>query len=95
MVEPEEIEHARIMDIGKSYLGKLHGQYTDWTPLVRRNLLFPEPIDETDPWQFQNFRVCGTTRTRAGRRGLPPGLDAHSCVLFALSSSQVGEFKNE
>ena len=57
VVEPEEIEHARIMDIGKTYLGKLHGQYTDWTPLVRRNLLFPENIDEKDPWQFQNFRV--------------------------------------
>jgi hypothetical protein len=57
VVEPEEIEHARIMDIGKTYLGKLHGQYTDWTPLIRRNLLFPEKIDEKDPWQFQNFRV--------------------------------------
>jgi len=57
VVEPEEIEHQRIMQIGANYLGKLHGQYTDWTPLVRRNILFPEKIDESDPWQFQNFRV--------------------------------------
>lgn len=57
VVEPEEIEHARIMEIGANYLGNLHGQYTEWTPLVRRNLLFPEKIDEQDPWQFQNFRV--------------------------------------
>jgi len=57
VVEPEEIEHNRIMEIGSHYLGKLHGQYTDWTPLQRRGILFPEKIDETDPWQFQNFRV--------------------------------------
>jgi homospermidine synthase len=57
VVEPEEIEHGRIMEIGATYLGKLHGAYTDWTPLVRRNLLFPEKIDEQDPWQFINFRV--------------------------------------
>ena len=57
VVEPEEIEHQRIMEIGAGYLGNLHGKYTDWTPLVRRNILFPEKIDEQDPWQFQNFRV--------------------------------------
>jgi homospermidine synthase len=57
MVEPEEIEHDRVMEIGASYLGHLHGEYTNWTPLVRRNILFPEDIDETDPFQFKNFLV--------------------------------------
>ncbi len=57
MVEPEEIDHRRIMDIGTPYLGRVHGAYTNWTPLQRRNLLFPEDIDEKDPWQFKNFIV--------------------------------------
>lgn len=45
------------MEIGTNYLGNVHGKYTDWTPLHRRNLLFNEKIDKQDPWQFQNFRV--------------------------------------
>lgn len=57
VVEPEEIEHQRILEVGGIYLGNLHGKYTDWTPLHRRNLLFNEKIDKEDPWQFQNFRV--------------------------------------
>lgn len=57
VVEPEEIEHQRILEVGGTYLGQLHGKYTDWTPLHRRNLLFEEKIDKSDPWQFQNFRV--------------------------------------
>ncbi len=26
-------------------------------PLVDRGRLFPEDLDETDPWQFKNIRV--------------------------------------
>jgi len=33
------------------------GHYTDWTPLHGRNELFPEEVDETDPWQFSNVLV--------------------------------------
>jgi len=49
----------RIIEIGKPYLGELGGHYnSEWTPLNRRGLLFPEPhLDKTDPWQFVNFRV--------------------------------------
>ena len=28
--------------------------YTDWTPLQDRWELFPEDIDESDPWLFRN-----------------------------------------
>ena len=34
------------------------GAYTDWTPLQDRELLFPEPVDRSDAWQFTNFRVA-------------------------------------
>ena len=31
--------------------------FTDWTPLSTRSPLFPDDIDESDPWQFRNVLV--------------------------------------
>jgi homospermidine synthase len=57
LVEPDEIDHERILEITRPYLGELVGAYGDWTPLRDRNRLFPEDLDTSDPWQFKNFRV--------------------------------------
>jgi homospermidine synthase len=57
VVEPDELDSARILDICSPYLGKVVGHYSDWTPLKDRGQLFPEEVDTTDPWQFANFRV--------------------------------------
>jgi homospermidine synthase len=57
IVEPEDIDHARCMEIARPYLGEVVGVYSDWTPLADRGVLFPEPTDATCPWQFHNFRV--------------------------------------
>jgi homospermidine synthase len=57
VVEADEIDHARCMEICRPYLGTVMGAYTDWTPLAEREVLFPEQIDRADPWQFKNFRV--------------------------------------
>ena len=57
VIEAEEIDHDFVLKISKPYLGKLHGKYSDWTPLQDRAKLFPEDIDKSDPWQFKNFRV--------------------------------------
>jgi homospermidine synthase len=57
LVEPDELDHARIMEIARPYLGTIIGVYSDWTPLQDRGLLFPEAVDTDDPWQFGNFRV--------------------------------------
>jgi homospermidine synthase len=57
VVEPDEIDFARILEICTPYLGKLVGAYGDWTPLHDRGVLFPEDVDSDDPWQFKNFRV--------------------------------------
>ncbi len=57
IVEPDEMDHERIMAIGRPYLGEIVGVYSDWTPLRDRGRLFPEPLDPNDPWQFGNFRV--------------------------------------
>jgi homospermidine synthase len=58
LVEPEEIDFRRILDICRPYLGELVGAYTDWTPLQDRERLFPEELDKSDPWQFSNIRVA-------------------------------------
>ena len=57
MLEPDELDFRRCLEISTPYLGTLTGAYTDWTPLTDRERLFPEDIDKSDPWQFKNVRV--------------------------------------
>ena len=57
IVEPEEMDFARILEIAAPYLGDVVGVYGDWTPLADREVLFPEDLDRDDPWQFKNIRV--------------------------------------
>ncbi|MBI1206705.1 MAG: homospermidine synthase [Azospirillum sp.] len=57
VVEPDELDFQRILEICRPYLGPVVGAYTDWTPLDDRSRLFPEPLDPSDPWQFGNIRV--------------------------------------
>jgi homospermidine synthase len=57
VVEPEELDFARILEICRPYLGEVVGVYGDWTPLADRERLFPEDLDRDDPWQFKNIRV--------------------------------------
>lgn len=57
VVEPEDIDYERILEICRPYLGPLVGEYTEWNPLHDRARLFPEDLDGSDPWQFKNVRV--------------------------------------
>jgi homospermidine synthase len=57
IVEPDEIDYKRCLEICRPYLGLVVGEYTEWHPLVERARMFPEDLDETDPWQFKNVRV--------------------------------------
>ena len=57
VVEPDEMDFRRCLEICTPYLGPVVGQYTDWTPLSDRERLFPEDLDKSDPWQFKNVRV--------------------------------------
>jgi homospermidine synthase len=57
IVEVEEMDVNRCLEIQRPYLGPLAGYYTDWTPLDGRPGLFPEDIDTSDPWQFRNILV--------------------------------------
>ncbi len=58
LVEPEDLDHAFVLEICRPYLGRVVAVASDWTPLVGRSTLFEEKgLDHGDPWQFQNFRV--------------------------------------
>ena len=57
IVEADEVDYKRCLDVQLPYLGPVKGYYTDWTPLQGRPGLFPEDIDESDPWQFKNILV--------------------------------------
>jgi homospermidine synthase len=57
IIEPEELDFERVLEIARPYLGDIVGVYGDWTPLKGRERLFPEDLDRDDPWQFKNVRV--------------------------------------
>jgi homospermidine synthase len=58
IVEADEMDFRRCLEIQRPYLGPVVGHYTDWTPLVGRGELFPEDVDHSDPWQFKNVLVA-------------------------------------
>lgn len=57
IIDPDDVDFQRVLEIANPYLGKVHGAYADWTPLQGRHHPFPEEVDVSDPWQFKNFRV--------------------------------------
>lgn len=57
IVETDEMDYKRCLEVQLPYLGPVKGYYTEWTPLSGRPGLFPEDIDEKDPWQFRNILV--------------------------------------
>jgi homospermidine synthase len=57
IVEADEMDFRRCLEIQRPYLGEVFGSYTAWTPLEDRGGLFPETVDESDPWQFSNVLV--------------------------------------
>ena len=57
IVEADEMDFRRCLELQRPYLGPVIGRYTDWTPLDGRGGLFPEDVDRADPWQFKNVLV--------------------------------------
>jgi homospermidine synthase len=57
IVEPDDLDFERVLEICRPYLGEVVGAYGDWTPLSGRDHPLPEDLDRDDPWQFKNFRV--------------------------------------
>ena len=57
IVEADDMDYRRCLEVQLPYLGPVIGVYTDWTPLKDRPGFFPEDIDTSDPWQFRNILV--------------------------------------
>ena len=57
IIEADEMDYRRCLQVQMPYLGPVVGVYTDWTPLDNRPGFFPEDIDTSDPWQFRNILV--------------------------------------
>ena len=57
IVEADDIDFRRCLEVQMPYLGPMVGIYTDWTPLSNRPGFFQEDIDTSDPWQFRNVLV--------------------------------------
>jgi homospermidine synthase len=57
IVEADEMDFRRCLEVQTPYLGPVIGAYTDWTPLTDRPGFFPEDIDTSDVWQFRNILV--------------------------------------
>jgi|GEM_PF-9576 len=57
IVETDEMDYKRCLEIQLPYLGPVKGYYTDWTPLENRPGFYKEDIDTKDPWQFRNILV--------------------------------------
>ena len=57
IVEADELDYRRVLEVAKPYLGPVVGAYSDWNPLQNRAFLFPEDVDAADPWQFKNILV--------------------------------------
>ena len=56
---PEDLPYDYVLKIAKPWLGKLHSEPSDWTPLKHYANAFRgynNPCsDRKDPWQFKNF----------------------------------------
>jgi homospermidine synthase len=57
VLEADEMDFRRCLEVQLPYLGPVRGFYTDWTPLEARGALFPEVIDKAEPWAFTNILV--------------------------------------
>jgi homospermidine synthase len=54
IVETDEMDHVRCLEIQRPYLGSVEAHYTDWTPLSDRPVHFRGEVDESEPWAFRN-----------------------------------------
>lgn len=57
IVETDEMDHARCLEVQRPYLGPVEAHYTDWTPLDGRSDQFPEDLVKDEPWAFRNVLV--------------------------------------
>ena len=65
VIEADEMDFRRCLEVQLPYLGPVFGTYTDWTPLAGRPGLFPEDIDKQRPVAVQQCAGAMTVSRRA------------------------------
>ena len=71
IVEADEMDFCRFLEIQMPYLGPVKGFYTDWTPLNDRPGLFPEDIDTSRSLAVPQYPGAVTSRELRQRDPLP------------------------
>jgi homospermidine synthase len=64
IVEADEIDFARCLQVQRPYLGAVEGHFTTWTPLMGRSPLFLQGIGPT----IRGSSEMSSASSRAGRR---------------------------
>lgn len=49
VIEAEDLDYKRALQVAEPYLGEMVGQFTDWTPIKNYSNIFPRPVDLKDP----------------------------------------------
>ena len=55
LVEANELDYKRCLEVQRPYIEPLMGVYTDWNPLHNQTHTFTGDFDLEDPWQFRNI----------------------------------------
>jgi homospermidine synthase len=64
IVEADEIDFARCLQVQRPSLSPVEGHFTTWPPLMGRSLLFPQDIGPT----IRGSSEMSSSSSRAGRR---------------------------
>lgn len=62
IVEPEQMDYERVLEVARPYLGNLVGKRTDWTPTDAIHK--PSRDGTADDWQFEHFTRLWNGRQR-------------------------------
>ncbi len=88
IVEADELDFRRCLEVQRPYLGSVIGRYTDWTPADGRGGLFPDEVDRDDPWQFSNVLVRSWTRRRKPSPQCAPRTAVRTCSTACRVASR-------
>ncbi len=83
IVEADEMDFRRCLDVQMPYLGPVIGAYTDWTPITDRPGLFPEALISAIRG---NSPTCWWAE-RNGRHQWAPVPHAHGVLDFTADAS--------
>ena len=55
LLEPDDLDYEQCLAVAEPYLGRLVGEFTDWTPLQGRGRFYDEALEHDHPWGLGNI----------------------------------------